>query len=73
MSKGLYDKFYVERKESGKPVEKRCFVLMPESDPCAVGPLRVYALCTHNAELRRDLLRWVSEIENGDPDEYTRA
>ena len=59
--KGLYDKYKVSK--DGKPVEGRCFILKPETDPAALKALGVYALETDNFELARDLLNWINEIE----------
>lgn len=59
----LYDKFQIRDKD-GKPVEERCLVLKPESDPDALEALRTYAYCTRNVKLQRDLFRWIDEIES---------
>ena len=65
---GLYNKFQI-RDRDGKPVEERCFVLKPGSDPDALEALRTYAYCTRNVKLQQDLLRWIDEIESKIEDE----
>ena len=63
MSKGLYAKYIVKYADDGSQVEGFCFVLRPDRDYAARRALRVYALCTLDFKVARDLYDYLCELE----------
>lgn len=63
MSKGLYSKYIVLRKD-GEPADGIFFVLKPESDINARVAVRAYAeACMEKSpELAYDLILWLQEL-----------
>ena len=62
MKNGLMVKYNVTKIDDGTVVNN-CFVLRPDKDHAARAALRAYADATPNDALRRDIRKWVDEIE----------
>lgn len=54
-AKGLYNKYKIINRETGKEVEGQYFVLKPEKDPAARAALEAYASATNNEQLEQDI------------------
>lgn len=65
-NKGLYDKFIIIDKETGKIVEEATFTLVPRIDAAAVGALHVYAslIEINNPELAYDIRQLLRSLED---------
>lgn len=62
--KGLYNKYQIINRETGKEAEGDYFVLKPAADPAARAALMAYAQATSNQQLAMDIAFWVSAIED---------
>lgn len=61
-SKGLYNKYQIINRETGKEVEGERFVLNPLSDPAARAALEAYARATSNEQLEQDIYAWLHRL-----------
>ena len=63
MSKGQYAKYIVKYADDGSQVEDFCFVLRPDRDYAARRALRIYAMCTLDFKVARDLNDYLDQLE----------
>lgn len=61
-NKGLYNKYRVINRETGKEADGEYFVLKPANDPAARKALLAYARATDNIQLGADITVWISNI-----------
>jgi len=61
--KGLYNKYIVINRETGKEAEGAYFVLQPDKDAAARPAILRYAEETENLKLSADLWKWISCID----------
>ncbi|MCP1134365.1 hypothetical protein NKT34_13755 [Paenibacillus polysaccharolyticus] len=62
-NKGLYNKYTVINRETGKEAEGDYFILKPGKDKAARMALLEYAASTDNTLLAVDLYVWVKKLE----------
>lgn len=60
--KGLYNKYQIINRETGREEEGDYFVLKPVKDPAARAALLEYAKTTNNEQLAMDIVFWVTSI-----------
>lgn len=61
-TKGLYNKYQIINRETGKESEGDYFVLKPVTDPAARAALMAYAEATDNEQLATEISLWVSML-----------
>lgn len=61
-NQGLYNKYQITNRETGKEAEGDYFVLKPTKDPAARAALLAYAKATDNHQLAADITVWVSSL-----------
>ncbi|GIO84558.1 hypothetical protein J25TS5_14900 [Paenibacillus faecis] len=64
LNKGLYNKYQIINRETGRVADGDYFVLKPATDPAARAALIAYAETTDNEQLAMDIVFWVSAIED---------
>lgn len=64
---GLYNKYLVLNRETGKEAEGDYFILKPETDAAARTALMTYAAFTDNVQLAVDIRNWVKKLEEEAP------
>ncbi|TYA10972.1 hypothetical protein FRY98_24715 [Paenibacillus faecis] len=62
LNKGLYNKYQIINRETGREVEGDYFVLKPATDPAARAALEAYAEATNNENLKVDLFAWLETM-----------
>lgn len=63
-NQGLYNKYQITNRETGKEAEGDYFVLKPAKDPAARAALLAYAETTDNKQLAMDIVFWVTAISD---------
>lgn len=61
-TKGLYNKYQITNRDTGKEAEGDYFVLKPTNDPAARAALMAYAEATDNEQLAAEISVWVSML-----------
>lgn len=64
--RGLYNKYEIVNRETGKTADGDYFILNPQNDPAALVALEAYATSTTNMKLAEDLWLWIAHLSGLD-------
>lgn len=63
-NRGLYNKYQIINRNTGKEVDGDYFILKPSNDPAARAALDAYAEATDNEQLAMDITFWMTSLSD---------